>query len=444
MFTLRLSSNVTKWQIFKLSIPIFFSNLAIPFVGIVDTGLMGHLENEKYLIAVSISSTFLTIILWSFGFLRMGTVGLVSQAFGKSDYRELVNIILRNLLIAIVIAFFIIILKPVILNIVYQIFAVSSETSVFIKDYISIRVLSAPAELIIYVFTGFFLGIQRTLISSFLIILLSLLNICFSIYFVNELDLNVKGVALGTVLSAYTTVLFFSIFTYFYIIKKFKVIPRFNYKKIFYFKKIIKLLNINFNIFIRTILLTFSFFWITYLGSTLGEQYIAVNSILLQLIFISSFFLDAYAFSTEGIVGYSIGKKSQKMFITVTKNSLILSFSTGILISIFFLLFAKEIINLITDLELLRFMSYKYLIWVILIPPIASIAYQLDGIFIGATQTKELRNGMIVSVFIYLLLSFFLTKQLHNYGIWFSLFLFMILRASTLHFYFSKILNKFK
>ena len=444
MFTLRLSSNVTKWQIFKLSIPIFFSNLAIPFVGIVDTGLMGHLENEKYLIAVSISSTFLTIILWSFGFLRMGTVGLISQAFGKSDYRELVNIIFRNLLIAIFIASFIIIFKPVILNIVYQIFSISSDTGVFIKDYISIRVISAPAELIIYVFIGFFLGIQRTLISSFLIILLSLLNICFSIYFVNELDLNVKGVALGTLLSAYITALSFSIFTYFYIKKKFKVIPRFNYKKIFYFKKIIKLLSINFNIFIRTILLTFSFFWITYLGSTLGEQYIAVNSILLQLIFISSFFLDAYAFSTEGIVGYSIGKKSQKMFITVTKNSLILSFITGILISIFFLLFAKEIINLITDLEFLRFMSYKYLIWVILIPPISSIAYQLDGIFIGATQTKELRNSMIVSVIIYLLLSSFFTKQLHNYGIWFSLFLFMILRASTLHFYFSKILNKFK
>ena len=126
------------------------------------------------------------------------------------------------------------------------------------------------------------------------------------------------------------------------------------------------------------------------------------------------------------------------------KNSLILSFSTGILISIFFLFTAAEIINLITDLEFLRFLTYKYLIWVIIIPPIASFAYQLDGIFIGATQTSELRNGMIVSVIIYLLLSFYLTQQLHNYGIWFSLLLFMILRASTLHFYFPKILNKFK
>ena len=444
MLSLRLTSNVTKWQIFKLSIPIFFSNLAIPLVGIVDTGLMGHLESEKYLIAVSISSTFLTIILWSFGFLRMGTVGLVSQSFGKSDYRELVNIILRNFCIAFIIAFLIIILKPILINIIFQIFAVSSETNSFIKDYISIRVFSAPAELTIYVLVGFFLGIQRTIISSFLIITLSLLNICFSIYFVNVLDLNVKGVAFGTLLSAYITVLLFSVFTYFYIIKKFKVIPRFAYKKLLNFKKIFKLLNINFNIFIRTLLLTFSFFWITYLGSTLGEEYVAVNSVLLQLIFISSFFLDAYAFSTEGIIGYSIGKKSSKMFISTTKNSLILSFITGVLISIFFLFFAKEIINLITNLEFLKFLTYKYLFWVIVIPPIASIAYQLDGIFIGATQTKELRNAMIVSVTIYLFLSFFLTKQLHNYGVWFSLLVFMILRASTLHFYFSKILNKFK
>ena len=444
MFSLRLSSNVTKWQIFKLSVPIFFSNLALPLVGIVDTGLMGHLENEKYLIAVSISTTFLTIIFWSFGFLRMGTVGLVSQTFGKSDYRELVNIILRNICIAIIIAFFIIILKPIILNIVYQVFAVSSETSNFINDYISIRVFSAPAELIIYVLVGFFLGIQRTTISSFLIIVLSILNIFFSIYFVNELSLNVVGVAFGTLLSSYITVISFSIFTYFYIIKKFKVIPRFEAKRLLNFKKIFKLLNINFNIFIRTILLTFSFFWITYLGSTLGEEFVAVNSVLLQLVFISSFFLDAYAFSTEGIIGYSLGKKSTKMFMSATKNSLILSFCTGILLSIFFLFFAKEIINLITDLEFVRFMTYKYLIWVILIPPIASIAYQLDGIFIGATQTKELRNAMIVSVIIYLFLSIFLTKQLHNYGIWFSLLLFMILRVSTLHFYFSKILNQFK
>ncbi len=443
MAAMRLTVNITKWQIFRLSIPIFFSNLAIPLVGLVDTGLMGHLDNEKYLIAVSISSTVITMIFWSFGFLRMGTVGLVSQTLGKADYRELIYIILRNIIIALFISFLIIILKPILINGIEQIFETSNQTKKLINNYVSIRIFSAPAELIIYVIVGFFLGIQRTFISSLLIIVLSLLNIIFSIYFVRELNLNVSGVAYGTLLASYITVISFLIFTYYYMIKKFKVIPRFNTRNVFNFKKIIKLLNINFNIFIRTILLSFSFFWITYLSSTLGEQYIAINSILLQLIIISSFFLDAYAFSTEGIIGYSLGKKSEKMFLSAVKNSIILSFITGVLISILFFLLAKEIVNLITDIEFLRYLSYKYLLWVIIIPPIASFCYQLDGIFIGATQTKEMRNSMIVSVFIYIILSIYLVKELHNYGIWFSLIIFMILRSSTLHFSFKQIMKNF-
>ena len=132
------------------------------------------------------------------------------------------------------------------------------------------------------------------------------------------------------------------------------------------------------------------------------------------------------------------------MFSSAVKNSLVLSFITGVIISVFYIFFSSQIINLITNIDYLRFLSFKYILWVIFIPPIASFAYQLDGIFIGATQTSQIRNSMIISVLLYLFLSFFLTKQLHNYGIWFSLILFMILRASTLHFYFPKILNKFR
>ena len=444
MTSMRITVNITKWHIFRLSLPIFFSNLAIPLVGIVDTGLMGHLESEKYLIAVSISTTLLTMIFWSFGFLRMGTVGLISQALGKADYRELVYIILRNILIAVFISILIIIFKPFLINILDKIFDTSIQTKKLINNYISIRVFSAPAELIIYVLVGFFLGVQRTFVSSCLIIILSILNIAFSIYFVKELNLDVSGVALGSLLSAYITAIVFLIYTYFFIIKKYKVIPRFITRNIFNYKKLFKLLNINFDIFIRTIMLTFSFFWVTYLSSTLGEEYVAINSILIQLIVISSFFLDAYAFSTESIIGYSIGKKSEKMFMTTVKNSIILSFATGLAISVVFLMFAKNIVNLITDIEFLRFLSFKYLLWVIIIPPIASFCYQLDGIFIGATQTKEMRNAMIISVIVYVSLSIFLTQELYNYGIWFSLLLFMILRASTLHYFFPKILKKFK
>ena len=190
--------------------------------------------------------------------------------------------------------------------------------------------------------------------------------------------------------------------------------------------------------------LTFSFLWVTYQGSKLGEEFVAINAILIQFIALASFFLDAYAFSTEGIVGFTIGRRSRKSFLMAVSNAYKLSFVTGIFISIFYLIFYKTIINSLTDLDYLRFLSYSYVIWVVIIPPIASFCYQLDGIFLGATQTKELRNSMIFSVLTFVVISILLTEQLENYGIWFSLLLFMILRAASLHFYFSKIEKKFR
>ena len=163
----------------------------------------------------------------------------------------------------------------------------------------------------------------------------------------------------------------------------------------------------------------------------------------MQFIILAAFFLDAYAFSTEGVIGFTIGRKNKNSFLSVVKNSIQISFITALMVSIIYIIFFKQIVNIITDIELLRFISYKHFLWIIIIPPIASFCYQLDGIFIGASQTKEMRNAMIISVFIFVVLSIYLTQELHNYGIWFSLILLMILRASTLHFYFNNILKKF-
>ena len=432
----------TKLNLIKLSIPIFLSNLVIPLVGLVDTILVGHLGSEKYLTAISISTSLMTLILWSFGFLRMGAVGIVSQALGKGDYREIVLSTIRYLIIALIISLVIILLKKPIILFVELFFSPKGFTKSLINDYISIRVFSAPAELIIYVLVGFYLGLQKTKTSSLLVIFFSISNIFFSMYFVLSLGLELQGVALGTLFSSYLTVTVFLIYTYFYILNKFNIIPRI--KRVFIKKKFIKLFNINLDIFIRTILLTFSFFWITYLGSTIGEEYVAVNTILIQFIMFSSFFLDAYAFSTESIVGYSLGRNSLKSFILAVKNSFELSFFTGLIISIFYIIFSKSIIGLITDLELLKYLSYGFIFWIIIIPPVASFCYQFDGIFIGSSQTAEMRNAMIFSVVFFIACSIFLVKHLENHGIWLSLLLFMFVRSLTLNFYFSNILRKFK
>ena len=324
MTSMRHPTKISKAYLFKLSFPIFFANIAIPLVGLVDTGLMGHLSNSKFLAATSISTSVMTMILWSFGFLRMGTTGLIAQSLGKGDYREIVNIIIRNLSIAILVGLTIILLKDWIILIIFKYFSVSQETLLLIEKYISIRILSAPAELALYVIIGLYLGLQKTYISSLIVASFCIVNIILSYYFVVFLGLEIAGVSLGTAISAYLNIIIFIIFSYFYIKKIFNIIPR--YRKVLIAKKLIKLFNINFDIFIRTILLTFSFLWITYLSSKLGEDYIAINTILLQFVALSSFFLDAYAFSTEGVVGHALGRKSLKSFMTSVRNAFDLSF----------------------------------------------------------------------------------------------------------------------
>jgi len=217
-----------------------------------------------------------------------------------------------------------------------------------------------------------------------------------------------------------------------------------NFAQIFNLKKIKNIFNINLNIFIRTILLTFSFLWFTYLGTQIGENYVAANAILINLVFLSAFILDAYAFSTEGIVGYSLGKKDLNLFKNIVKNSFILSSISGLIISIIFFFTNNLVINLMSDINEIRELSSSYAVWLIILPVISSFCYQFDGIFIGASQTKELRNAMIFSVFSYLLISILLIKFLFNTGIWISLCIFMILRAVSLFYYLDKIYLRFR
>ena len=423
--------------ILKLSIPIFFANLAIPMVGIIDTGLMGNLGNLSYLSATSVAANLFSMIFWSFGFLRMGTVGLVSQAYGKEDYSEVFNIILRNLLFVLVISLIIISLQSYIYKLSLNIFELSETTEKFYQDYFQIRIWSAPGELTLYIITGLFVGLQKTKISSLAVGLFSILNIILSIILVSKFDLNIKGVAYGTLFSALLISISFLLYTFWYLNRMSKIKIKFD--ELINLKKIKNIFNININIFIRTILLTFSFLWFTYLGSQIGEDYIAANAILINLVFLSAFILDAYAFSTEGMVGYSLGKKDITLFKKIVQNSFILSSITGLIISIIYFLINNFVIELMSDIEEIRNLSSSYAVWLIIMPLISSFCFQFDGIFIGVSQTKELRNAMIFSVFCYLAISIFLTDLMGNTGVWISLCIFMILRALSLYYYMDRI-----
>ena len=427
--------------IFKLSIPIFFANLAIPLVAIIDTSLMGNLGNISYLSATSVAANLFSMIFWSFGFLRMGTVGMVSQANGAQNHYEIVNIVLRNLLFVIILSITLIIFQNLILKISLNIFELNNETIIFFKNYFKIRIYSAPGELTLYIITGLFVGLQKTKISSIAVGFFSILNIILSVILVTKFNLNIKGVAYGTLFSGIISSTVFLFYAFFYLNK----IAKINFKiiEIINLNKLKEIFNINFNIFIRTILLTFSFLWFTYLGSKIGEEYIAANAILINLVFLSAFILDAYAFSTEGIIGFSIGKKNKALFSEIVKNSFILSSLTGLGISILYYFIHKNVIYMMSDINLVRSLSLDYSIWMIILPFFASFCYQFDGIFIGASQTKEIRNAMFFSVSMYLVISLIMTNYFSNNGVWISLTLFMILRALSLYYYLNRIYLKF-
>ena len=402
---------------------------------------MGHLSNAKFLSAISIATAVITMIFWSFGFLRMGTVGLVAQALGRKDYNEIIFVFIRNLILALFIGLIIIFFKEPIVFLIEHFFKTSEETNSLINQYISIRILSAPAELVIYVLAGLYLGLQKTITSSLMISIFCFGNIILSTLFVVHLDLEIFGVAAGTTIAAYSTVIIFLIFTYFLLRNKLKI--SITHKRIFDTKKLFKLFNINVDIFIRTILLTSSFLWMTYQGSKLGENYLAINAILMQFVMLASFFLDSYAFSTEAVIGYTIGKKAKNSFLTVVSNSFQLSIFSGLIISIIYLFTFQLIINELTDLDYLRFLTFNYIIWIIIIPPVASVCYQFDGIFIGASQTAEMRNAMIVSIILFILSSHFLVNNFGNHGLWLALLFFMIIRSVTLNYFFNRILKNF-
>ena len=209
--------------ILKLSIPIFFANLAVPMVGVIDTALMGNLGNLSYLSATSVAANLFSMIFWSFGFLRMGTVGMVSQANGRNDYSEILNIVIRNLLFVTFISIIIILLQNFILNLSLKVFDLSEITRDIYKQYFRIIVYSAPGELTLYIITGLFIGLQKTKTSSFAVGFFSILNILISIVLVTIFNLNIKGVAYGTLFSALITSTIFLIYTFYYLSKFTKI-----------------------------------------------------------------------------------------------------------------------------------------------------------------------------------------------------------------------------
>lgn len=427
-------------KILRLAIPNIISNLSVPLLSSVDTAIVGHLEKVSYLGAIAIGSMIFNFVYWGFGFLRMGTTGLTAQAYGRNSDEDIILVLTRSLFVAFTAAILIFGLQYFIKELSFYLVTTGPEVEKYARDYFNIRIFAAPATLGLYAFHGWFLGMQNAKYPLILTVVVNVLNIGFNFLFIYGYGMNVDGVALGTVFAQYFG-LILAIILY---LKKYKqYTAALVIKKIIDVEPIKKFFSVNFDIFLRTLSLIFAFTFFTVVSADLGTEILAANTILLQLWMILSYGVDGFAFAAESLVGKYIGARNKEKLQSAIKYSFIWGIGLGVILTIVYFFFDREILSFYTDKSEIINLASAYFLWTLLAPLSNSICYIWDGVFIGATATKPMRNSMLLSLFIFYLPIYYLTvDKLGNDALWLAMISFMIARGVSLTFYAPKyILN---
>ncbi len=422
------AGEITHRRILKIAIPILLSNATVPILGAVDTGVIGQLGEAAPIGAVGLGSIIITTIYGLFGFLRMGTSGLASQEKGKGDDYELSMIIFRSLIIGFVLGVLVLILHFQLFYLVMKLVPASPEVERLTEEYVSIRIFSAPAAIATYGITGWLIAQERT--QSVLVLQLAMngLNVMLDILFVLGLDYGVEGVAYATLIAEW-----FALFLGLYLCREALWIKFWEeIHRIFERAKLNRMVSVNTDILIRSLFLGLALVSFLFLSSDFGDITLAANQILLQFLFFTAYALDGFAFSSETLVGQSIGAENRP---AVRKSSILTStwgMITAVIVSVVFALTGPMIITIMTTEPMVRIEAMNYLWWVVLVPIVGGPSWFLDGIFIGATKTREMRNGMMISFFFYVIALVITMPTMENAGLWLSLYILFILRALTL------------
>jgi len=418
-------------KILHLAVPNIITNLAVPLLSSVDTALVGHLDAVYYIGAVSVGSMIFNFVYWGFGFLRMGTTGMTAQALGGKDHSETLHILLRALTVALIAAFLLILAQRLIEAIGFALVNATPEVEHYARSYFRIRIWAAPATLGLYAFTGWYLGMQNARYPLYITIIANLANVALDIWFVTYSGLKSDGVAWGTVAAQYLGLILAILF----FLKKYR--PYLGYYRraaLLEMRKVKAFFSLNGDIFIRTISLIFVFSFFTAKSAELGDELLAANTVLMQLWMIFSFGIDGFAFAAESLVGKAIGAGDAKSLHKIIRRIFAWGSGLGLLFVLIYALGASTILRLFTNQEALVNLSLTYMGWTIAAPFVNSFCYIWDGIYIGATASKAMRNTMLFSAFVIFLPLFYIGRYYWgNHGIWAAMLVFMAMRWLTMH-----------
>ena len=429
---------INRKNIWCLSWPLIIANFTIPLVGLTDTVIMGHMPNSIYLAAIAIGGIVFNFMYAGLNFLRMGTTGIVSQYFGANNFEEIFFSLLRPLLLALLIGTTLYLSKNLIFDMSMYFLTPDSALEKFFKEYFFVRMIGLPAGLLNIVFLGWFFGMQKTKSVMVQLITINLVNTFASIYLAVLLDYGIYGVAMGSVVAQFSGLLL-SIIIFLNSFKQYNF-NLIKLSKMLSLKAFNNLFSISKNLFIRTMLLVFVQAYLIKKAGLIGVDELASMEILLVIFGLSSYTLDAFAHSAESTIGASIGSRNKENIYKSIRTTTELALCFSIFIGIILYVFNYYVLAIFTDLIVLREMIDNIWGLVVITPFVSMLAFQLDGIFIGATLAKEMRNCMILSSIIFCFtLEFFFQDSLDLQNLYSCFLFFLILRGIFLTMYLNRV-----
>ncbi|WP_223271590.1 MATE family efflux transporter [Colwellia hornerae] len=440
-------------QLFLIALPMIFSNITIPLLGLVDTAVLGHLDQAYYLGGSTVGAMIITFVTWLCGFLRMSTTGLTAQALGEQNGQKSLLVLLRGLLVACLIGGTLILLQSFYLDLSLGLAGGSEQIQFYAKQYCDIRIWGLPAALSNLVILGWLLGNHKAKAVMWILIATNLINLSLDLLFVLVFDWQVQGVASATLIAEYSGV----IIGLFYIIFAQQTDSQKSLKSIlitmagklidikaqlFEQSALINYFQLNRDILIRTLCLEICFVFITFQGARLGDDVIATNAILMNFVLLISFGLDGIANAAEVLVGKAQGQRNLKKRNFVVKIAL---FWTGLFALIYSALFAVAgdfLIGLLTNIPEVVLSTEQYVHWMIILPILGCWCYLFDGVFVGLMKAKVMRNSMIIATFGCFFPMWWLLQDFGNHGLWAAFSVFLLVRGVSLAWHYYRVIEK--
>ncbi|WP_336367794.1 MATE family efflux transporter [Marinobacter sp. C2H3] len=415
----------TDRRLWALAWPLMLTNLTVPLLGLVDTAVLGHLDSPEYLGAVAVGANLFSLLYWTFGFMRMGTTGLAAQAWGRRDPFAQTALLLRSVLLAVAIGLVLIATHRPLIALGLTLMEPGPEVRALAAEYAAIRIWSAPAVLCQYTLVGWMIGMQAPRGPMVMLIVANGVNIVLDVLFVTGLGWNSRGVALATVCAEYGAALI-----------GFALVlarrPRGAWPWPALLGRLadyLAILRVNRYLLVRTVTLLLVLAFFTAQGARQGEVILAANAVLITFLMVISNALDGFANAAEALVGEAVGRGSRRRFRAAFGSALRWSLWGSLLLTVVFVLGGRPLIGLLTGIEAVRATAIAYLPWLWLLPMAAVWGFLLDGVFIGATRTRDMQNTMLFAALGVFLPVWWLSQGLGNHGLWLALISLMLGRA---------------